>query len=141
MCFLCLYTSSHTFKFGICLIISIYLFLYLSIYLSIYIYILHIYIYVYIYIYILHIYICIYIYIYIFKSGKIKLIYSCNSESHAKAIIRHIISFLSKNKERNKFVKFKIKIQKYEYIYTHETKVQCFSLRFLIKTCLNVCIY
>ena len=37
---------------------------------------------------------------YIFKNGKIKLKYSCNSKFHAKAIIRHIISFLSKNKPK-----------------------------------------
>ena len=44
---------------------------------------------------------------YIFKNRKRKLRYSCNSEFHAKAIIRHIISFLSKNK--NIFVRFSIK--------------------------------
>ena len=71
-----------------------------------------IYIYVYICIHLyIHIYICI---IYIFKNGKIKLKYSCNPEFHAKAIIRHIISSLSKNKQ-NIFVRFRIKIQKYKY--------------------------
>ena len=72
-----------------------------------------IYIYVYIYIYmyykcIIHIYLYIYLYMYIyiykeyiFKKGKIKLKHSCNPEFHARAIIRHRISFLSKNKENN----------------------------------------
>ena len=38
-------------------------------------------------------------YIYIYSKGKIKLKYSCNSEFHAKAIIRDVISFSSKNKQ------------------------------------------
>ena len=93
---------------------------------SIYVYDISLYAYIYIYIYILCI--CIDVcYVqrwsvtildakckkhrYIFKNHKIKPKYSCNSEFHAKAIIRHIISFLSKNKQKNLFVKFRIKIQ------------------------------
>ena len=43
----------------------------------------------------------IYIISYIFKNGKIKLKYSCNYEFHPKAIVRHIISFLFKNKQKS----------------------------------------
>ena len=49
-------------------------------------------------------------YIYIYSKGKIKLKYSCNSEFHAKAIIRHVIYFLSKNKKKI-FVMIRRKIQ------------------------------
>ena len=55
------------------------------------------------------------IYKYIFKNGKIKLKYSCKSGFHAKAIIGHIIFFLSKNKQKNIFVTFRIKMRKYKY--------------------------
>ena len=77
-----------------------------------------------------------YIYIYIFKNGKIKLKYSCNSEFHAKAIIRHIISFLSKNKQI--FVMFRRKIKNTN---THKTKVYCFFFTCVNKNFLNVWIY
>ena len=85
------------------------------------------YIYIYIYIYIKYIFIGVYHiqrwsvtkhqiaqckeHRYIFKNGKIKLKYSCNSEFHAKAIIRHIIYL----KERYNNHKGDVKHIKYQY--------------------------
>ena len=60
--------------------------------------------------------------------GKIKPKYSCKSCFYAKAIIRHIISFSSKNNQ-DIFVKFRIKI---ENTNTFKTKVHCFFF-----TCFN----
>ena len=60
---------------------------------------------------------------YIFKKSKIKLKYSCNSEFHAKGIIRHVISFWSKNKQKI-FLMFRIKMCK--NINTHKSKFHCF---------------
>ena len=69
-------------------------------------------------------------YIYIFKSGKIKLKYSCNSEFHAKAIIRNVISFLSKNKQKYLlYLEKKYKIQK-----RIKLRFTVFSLHVLIRT-------
>ena len=80
--------------------------------------------------------------LYMFKIGKIKLKYSCNSEFHAEAIIRHIISFLSKNKQKNIFVRFRIKIKlKTHDVYIIKLGFTVSSLHVLIRTCLNVCIY
>ena len=75
---------------------------------------------------------------YIFKSGKIKLKYSCNSEFHAKAIIRHIISFLSKNKQEKYLLCLE---EKYKNTNTYKTKVHCFFFTCFNRTCLTVCIY
>ena len=70
----------------------------------------------------MYINVCMYICTYIFKNSKVKLKYSCNSEFHAKAIIRDVISTLSKNKQKI-FVMLRRKIQNTN---THKTKVHCF---------------
>ena len=81
-------------------------YIYIYIYIKYLIYIQHINIHIYLYVY--YIYIYIYIYIFIFKNSKIALKYSCNSEFHAKAMIKHVISYLPKSKQ--KVVLFRRKI-------------------------------
>ena len=78
---------------------------------------------------------------YILKIHKIKPKYSCSSEFHAKVIIRHIISFLSRNKQKTYLLSLEQKYKIQIWIKLRFTVSSLHLLSSLIRTCLNACIY